>query len=250
MADSGCVRQILEILDARKSASRRDGILSDVAARRLVALPSDCIHEIRATVDRIFNSLPGSDEGALNVVLAALTELRDPSTPAALVRAIENPHTMLKEDYVSLLEYLDKLIEATIGLLAVLDSGLEDPLRPDLGVTIRALHALRAVEAAPLVAHYVRHPVSAVRGVAMEFLFDLDENGAVAGQEFVDQLRYERDPARLEQIIDALVRWDRLPDESIVARLVDDVGQPDSLRDSARRALADLRDSRGSEPPR
>lgn len=244
--DNGCVRQIREILDARKSPSRRDGIPSDVTARQLVALPPDCVHELRATADRLLGSSPDLDEGSLNVVLSALTELRDPSAPGTLVRALENPQVMQKEDYVSLLEYLDSSVEATAGLRTVLERGLDDLSRPDLGVTIRALHAVRAVEAAPLVARYVGHPDSPVRGVAMEFLFDMDDSGAVAGHEFVDQLRHEDDPARLEQIIDALVRWDRLPEESIVARLADDAAQPDSLRDSARRALAALRDSGGS----
>lgn len=149
---------------------------------------------------------------------------------------------MLKEDYVSLLEYLDKSVEAAAGLRKVLEQGLSDSRRPDLAVTIRALHALRAVDALPLVARYVGHPDNSVRGIAMEFLYDLDETGEIAGPTFSDQLRREQDSARIEQLIDGLSRWDWIVDEIFLRRIANDVSQPQSLRDSARHAISYLRD--------
>jgi hypothetical protein len=183
------------------------------------------------------DELPHSDEGAVTAILEALTARQDPAAGDLLVHALKNPHTMQKEDHVSMLEDLDRPEDAPTALLAVLANGVENPGRPDLAVTIRALHSLRYEQAVRHLLAYVDHPDRAVRGTAIEFLHDFDDDGKNASPLFADQLTHEREPRITERLIDSLTRWNQLPDERFLRDVSEDPTQPDSLRKSARRAL-------------
>ncbi len=142
---------------------------------------------------------------------------------------------MIKEDYVSFLEYLDQPEEALAALLTVLDRGRTMPDRGDLVVTIRTLHSRRATAAVSVVTHYVRHPDPAVRRVAIGLLRDLDE-GYLSTAAFREQLQHENDPTSIELLIDGLTEWDVPLDPTLLDRFAADAGLPGSLRQSARRA--------------
>lgn len=244
MADD-CGALVRRILDMRKSRTRRDGVPATTVVQRLVELPSACRPELRATAAYLLGALPDADEGALNVVLEALTEMGDPAATELVSKALQSRNTMLKEDYVSMLEDLEGVEEAIAGLTSVLVEGESDPLRPDLVVTIRALHALRLEQMVPRVATYVSNSDPSVRGTSAAFVYDFDD-GNIGGPLFADRLTEEADPRVLETLIDGLVRWNSLPDESILRRYADDPSQPSGLRQSARRAIGYLQDDAGS----
>lgn len=235
-----CTALIGQILRQRRSRTTPGGVPAEVAAQRLVELPAGCRPQLRAIAERILESFPDADEGDLDLVLSALAQLRDQAAPELIGRALTDRHTMLKEDYVSFLEYLGRGDDAETGLLTVLQDGRTDPDRPDLGVTIRALHAQRATEAVPAVAPYVTHPDRGVRGVATSFLYDLDEDGHISAPVFAERLPDESDPTALETLVDGLVRWDRPPPRPVLDRLAEDPSLPDGVRRSARRAMSHL----------
>jgi hypothetical protein len=207
-------------------------------SRQLARLPAECRGDVRAAARDLLTRLPETNEGDFSAALEALVLLDDPEVGDLAAAAIRNPHAMVKEDYVSILEDLDELDRAVAALLGVLDDGSTQPDRPDLTTTIRALHALRAEEALASVARYVGHPDLAVRGPAAMFLFDFDETGAVGATTFTDQLRRETDADMLELLIDGLRRWKVRPDEALLARLSGESSIPASLRDSVRAAQA------------
>jgi HEAT repeat protein len=205
--------------------------------RSLGELPPECTAELRTVARQLLEHLPGGGESAVAAVLEALTARRDPAVGDLLVDALKSTHTAQKEDYVSMLEEIDRFEDAVAGLLAVLSDGARVPRRPDLAVTIRALHSLRFEQAVPLLLGYVNHPERAVRGTAIEFLYNFAD-GEKAGPLFADRLAHEPEPQIAEMLIDSLTSWEKFPDERFLRETAADPAQPDSLRKSARRALA------------
>ena len=227
---------IQEILATRKSRTNPHGASPETVIRRITELPPEYAAEIRSIARQLIVGLPLTGEGALNSMLEALTMRRDSAAGDLVIDALKSRHTMQKEDYVSMLEELDRSEDASASLLAVLADGVDDPDRIDLAVTIRALHSLQHGQAAPQILAYVDHPTRAVRGTAIEFLYQFDD-GNNAGPLFIDQLTHEQEPHIMEMLIDSLTSWDQLPDEHFLREVADDSTQPHSLRQSARRAL-------------
>lgn len=236
MADN-CRTLIREILATRVTPSQPHGIAPKKVVRKLAELPDECASELRATARELLSGLPESEEGLLNSVLDALTWRRDPEVRDILLDTLRSRDAMVKEDYVSMLEELDHEDEAPAALLDVLASGREDQDRPDLSVTIRALHTLEYEQAAPSMLAYVSHPDEAARGTAIDFLYEFDD-GKAAAPVFADRLAHERDPDIIEMLIDGLVRWGQAPDRNLLRRVAEDPTQPRGLRKSAQRALS------------
>jgi HEAT repeat protein len=213
-------------------------------------LPADCALELRAVARHLLDGMPHTGEGSLNIVLDALTIRQDPTVSSFLIDALENRYTMRKEDYVSMLDDLGKSEQAPASLLAVLADGAEHPDRDDLAIAIRALHSLRYEQAVRPMLTHVGHPDRAVRGTAIEFLYEFD-NGSEAGPVFVERLTHEREPHILEMLVDGLTRWGRLPDKRFVEQLRENLNQSETTREAAQRALQSHLDSGsdGSDSP-
>ena len=225
--------------------SRPNGLFGKQVTAQLLELPADCRTEMRRVVENILAELPESHEGDLEPVLTALVECDDDRVVELTVAALRNRYTMVKEDYVSILQDLDAGEQATAALLDVLADGANDSDRGDLTVTIRALKAMRETEANRHVADLLSHPDRRVRGVSAGFLFDMDD-GTIAADKFAEQLDREDEAEVMEPLIDGLSSWDYPIDPRLLARLSEDPSAPDSLRESARRAMqGDAGKSRG-----
>ncbi|MBM7773838.1 HEAT repeat protein [Actinokineospora baliensis] len=170
-----------------------------------MALPVECQSELTSAARRLVEGLPATEEGALNAVLEALTGLRDFDAVEVIRAALLSRDTTQKEAYVSMLEDFG-IDDGAEELRKVLRAGKEDSNRPDLAVTIRALHALRCEGAVEQVAEYVAHVNRSVRAIAAEFLYEFAD-GAVAGPVCAEQLAREPDPRVAETLADALARW-------------------------------------------
>lgn len=232
-----CRTLIREILATRAGPSQPNGIAPERVVRELAELPDECAPGLRATARELLSGLLESEEGLLNSVLEALTWRRDPAAPDLLLNTLRNRAAMVKEDYVSMLEELDREDDAPAALLDVLASGREDQSRRDLSVTIRALYTLEYEQAAPSMLAYVNHANEAARGNAIEFLYEFDD-GKAAAPVFADRLARERDPDTIAMLIDGLVEWGQPPDRDFLRRIADDPAQPRGLRRSAQRALS------------
>jgi hypothetical protein len=192
---------------------------------------------MRRVVEDILAGLPESDEGDLEPILTALVEAGDDKVTDLAVAALRNPFTLVKEDYTSILSDLDADQQATEALSAVLRDGLTNVGRGDLTVAIRALRAMQATEAVPLVADLLSHPDRRVRGVAAGFLYDMDDEGSVAAAKFAEQLAREDEAEVMEPLIDGLRLWHYPIDPQLLTQLSEDTSAPESLRESARRAM-------------
>jgi hypothetical protein len=232
-----CRAAVDEILARRNSRRNPGGIPGRQVSAQLSKLPAACRQEMRRVVEDILAKLPESDEGDLEPILTALAETGDDRVADLAAAALRNPFTMVKEDYASILSDLDADEQATEALSAVLRDGLTNVGRGDLTVTIRALRALQATEAIPLVADLLSHPDRAVRGVAAGFLYDLDDDGRVAAAKFAEQLAREDEAEVMEPLIDGLRLWHYPVDPELLAQLAEDTAAPESLRESARRAM-------------
>ena len=234
-----CRAEVDAIVRSRKSRQRPQGAPGHEVSRTLARLPARCRPDIEFAARDSLAALPAANEGDFAAILNALALMNDPLVTDLAVSAIRSPHTMVKEDYVSVLEDVDQLDLAIQSLIAVLDNGIERPGRPDLTTTIRALHARQSREAVALIAKYVRHPDVQVRGAALTFLIQFDESGEAGSVAFIDQLRRESNADLLELLIDGLRQWRRRVDPSILKRLWDNESTPDSLRDSLRAAMSE-----------
>lgn len=170
-----CGELIRSILASRKSRERATGDPTHVVVERLIELSTECRQELQATAVRLIAELPVSSEGDIGAVLEALFWLKDSKAEELICQALHNRYTMQKEDYVAMLEDLDAADQAITALLAILDAGRTDPTRPDLPVTIRALHSLRYKAAASQIAKYINHPDRGVRGLAAAFLYEFGD---------------------------------------------------------------------------
>lgn len=246
MADS-CVERVESVLASRRSARRPDGESPDVVVNRLVGLAQECEATLVRTTEEILSAGENVEEGSLGVLLETLTRTQNPSATECLVRAIESPGTRLKEDYVSMLDDFDAQEVGQGALVRVLREGLLTR-RDDIGVTIRALHAVRDSSAIRAVAPYVADADRGVRGLAVAFLYDLDEDGTIGAPAMLAQLGRESDPEILEQVVGSLDIWGWAPAVAHLRRLADDDSLPQSLREEAAQVAIRVSPPEAEEP--
>jgi hypothetical protein len=232
-----CRGTVDAIIQSRKSRRNPGGIPGSEASRKLSELPAECREVTRSTAWDLLRQFPQTDEGDFAAVLEALVLTEDPQVSELAVAAIQSPHAMVKEDYLSILEQFDRRAEALRALLSVLDEGVDQPNRPDLVTTIRALHAAQSHDALSRVARFVGHPDVGVRGSAITFIDQFDDSGRLGPATFAEQLARETNSDVLELLIDGLRRWGVQPDASILRRILGDDSLPGSLRESARAAM-------------
>lgn len=232
--EGDCDLRIEEALATLKCAERPHGVPAYTVAIRLIELLPACRRQLHTTAQNLLVGLPGA-EPALAVVLEALTGVSDDLAGDLLMSAVGNRSAMRKEDYVSMLDDLDRTMEGERALVAALAAGIDDPSRPDLPATIRALHARRIDRAGPVVVQFLSHPDRTIRCLALAFLYEYD-SGALAGPAFAEQLDRETDPVALEILLDGMARWDLPVPAEVLRGVASDPTAPASLRRSADRA--------------
>lgn len=234
-----CGEEIAALLRWRKSAQQRDGLPREEVVERLAALPDDCNDDLERAARTELSRDSDFQEGSLAVLLDALARRRAGGEEALLQAALTHPRTQLKEDYASALEDRGLQEDAEAKLIGLLEGDATEQ-RDDLAVTIRALHARRARQAAPAVARHLSAGDRTVRGLAMAFLYDLDD-GSASGQQLVDLLVRESDSDIVEQAVGAVDLWDWLPAIPILDRIALDESHPTSLRNEAGAVATRLR---------
>jgi hypothetical protein len=234
-------RDVTAALGQLRTAEHPDGDPREAVFEHLTGLLPEAANALVQAAERLLDEQHPPAEGRLLVVLMALAGAEHPAVSGLLVRAIESPSTRLKEEYVCLLEELGDIEVAVEALLTVLRSGRDSP-RPDLAAAVRAVHMAGRSDAVGLAADLVGAPERAVRGLAVEYLYEFDEDGSVGAPAVLDRLGVEPDAGIVDQIIGALERWDWVDAVPQLEQLAADDSQPHDVRREAALAVGRLRD--------
>lgn len=234
-----CRDRVANVLADRRSPTKPGGLTSADVTARLVEMAPECSHELVSAARRELTRFERMDEGSLNVLLDAIVRIESPDAKQLLREALRSPGTLLKEDYLAMLEDLDARDDGLRDLVEVLRAGLHTD-REDVAVCIRALHAARYSAAAEDVAAYVRDLDRTVRGLAVAFLYDLDDAGLVGAPALLKSLEYETDPDIVEQAVAGVDRWDHAAAVPRLKEIAEEALWPGTLKREASEVAARL----------